>query len=218
MRCPSCRVECHYREDEWHKAYAADHLKRQLHVVSVTLCPSCSHPIVDIAAQNMVGGPVFDRKTIYPIFPQIIQIDPVVPETQRNDFLEAANVLDISPKASAALSRRILQSILKEQGYLSRDLAKQIKAVLEEPDPDKKLPLATRKTIDAVRNFRNFSAHQQQDPITSEVIDVEPEEAMWCLEIVLALFEHYYIRPAADAMKIAELNRKLQQAGKPSSK
>ncbi len=218
MQCPNCRVECHYREDEWREAYSVDNLKRKLHIVSLTLCPSCSHPIVEIAERDLVGGPVFNRKTIYPILPEMIQIDPAVPETQRNDFLEAGYVLDISPKASAALSRRILQSVLKEQGYTSRDLAKQIIAVLNEPDPDKRLPLATRNTIDAVRNFGNFSAHQQQDPITSEVIDVEPEEARWCLEIVLALFEHYYARPAADAKKLDDLNLKLGLAGKSPAK
>ncbi len=159
-----------------------------------------------------------NRKTIYPILPEIIQIDPAVPETQRNDFLEAAYVLQISPKASAALSRRILQAILREQGYADRDLAKQVDAVLMETDSNKLVPLYIRNNIDAIRNFGNFSAHQLKDNITSEIVDVEPEEADWCLKIVLDLFEHYYVRPTADAKKLAGLNEKLQQAGKPPAK
>ncbi len=39
-------------------------------------------------------------------------ISPEVPEKYAKDYKEASAILDISPKASAAMSRRILQTIL----------------------------------------------------------------------------------------------------------
>ena len=42
----------------------------------------------------------------------------------KDDYEEAALVLSISPKASAALSRRCLQTILREHGYGQKDLAR----------------------------------------------------------------------------------------------
>ncbi|MDX1418011.1 MAG: DUF4145 domain-containing protein, partial [Candidatus Promineifilaceae bacterium] len=49
-----------------------------------------------------------------------------VPEHIRSDYNEASLVLNLSPKASAALSRRCLQSVLKEAGKTrAKDLSKQ---------------------------------------------------------------------------------------------
>ena len=134
------------------------------------------------------------------------------------DYREACDVLAISPKASAAMSRRVLQSILNAQGYTGRDLAAQIDRLLKETEPDKVLPVYVRQTIDAIRNFGNFSAHPVNDVTTLQIIDVEPQEAEWCLEIVERLFDHFYVSPAVDAKRLSDLNEKLAQAGKPPAK
>ena len=126
--------------------------------------------------------------------------------------------MPISAKASAALSRRVLQGILKQNGYTSSNLARQIDAALSEGDPQKSLPPTIRKTIDAVRNFGNFAAHPITDQTSLQVIDVENGEAEWCLEIVEALFNHYYIQPALNAKRIDALNERLKGAGKPPVK
>ena len=141
-----------------------------------------------------------------------------VPGNLKEDYIEASKVLPISPKASAALSRRILQCILDEQGYKSRNLIDQIEAALGEQGPDRILPLALREVIDAVRNFGNFSAHPVTDRTSLQIIDVEAEEAEWCLEIIRGLFEHYYVRPVANAERLLKLNQKLQKARKPPAK
>ena len=141
-----------------------------------------------------------------------------VPQHIAQDYLEACNVLPISAKASAALARRCLQNILNYFGYKEKDLAKQVDALLDEADPKKGLPLGLHQTVDAIRNFGNFSAHPIDEKTTLQVIDVEPEEAEWCLEILEELFEHFYERPAVAAAKKAALDAKLAAAGKPPSK
>jgi hypothetical protein len=50
------------------------------------------------------------------------------------------------------------------------------------------------------------------------VIEVEPHEAEWCLEIIEELFEHFYVGPAVAEAKKAALDAKLVAAGKPRSK
>ena len=127
-------------------------------------------------------------------------------------------VLSDSNKASAALSRRCLQAILWSQGYTQRDLAQQIKALLGEQDAAKAIPTAPRETVDAIRNFGNFSAHPVTDQTTLQIINVDPEEAEWCLEILEAMFDHYYVKPAQAKARKAALNAKLAAAGKPLSK
>ena len=99
-----------------------------------------------------------------------------------------------------------------------RDLAKQIDAVLNETDARKALPNDLHITVDAVPNFGNFSAHPITDQTTLQIIDVDDQEAEWCLQIVAGLFEHYYVKPAAALKKKSDLNEKLKKAGKPPSK
>ena len=67
-----------------------------------------------------------------------------VPETLKADYIEACNVLSVSPIASAALSRRILEAILHHQGYVAGSLGNKIDAVLCETSPDKTLPTSVR--------------------------------------------------------------------------
>lgn len=50
------------------------------------------------------------------------------------------------------------------------------------------------------------------------MIDVEPHEAEWCLEIIEELFDHFYVGPAVTKAKKAALDAKLAAAGKPPSK
>ena len=141
-----------------------------------------------------------------------------MPPEIAQDYVEACNVLPISAKASAALSRRCLQKMLHAHGYNAKDLAKEIDLLLNETDLAKALPHKLRMTVDGIRNFGNFSAHPIDDKTTLQVIDVEPHEAEWCLEIIEELFEHFYVGPAAAKAKKAALDAKLTAAGKPPSK
>jgi hypothetical protein len=140
------------------------------------------------------------------------------PPDIKEDYEEACRVLPISQKASAALSRRCLQAILRGQGYTQRDLAQQIDALLNEPNPAKAIPTALRQTVDVIRNFGNFSVHPVTDQTTLQVIPVETGEADWCLDILDEMFDHYYVKPAQAKARKDALDAKLAAAGKPPSK
>jgi len=140
-------------------------------------------------------------------------IPPEVTSPYREDFDEACKVIDLSPKASAALSRRLLQAILREKaGTKKRDLADQIDEVVAAGQ----LPSYIRDDLHAVRNIGNFAAHTMKSTATGVILDVEPGEAEWNLDVVESLFDFYFVAPAADAKRKAELNAKLTAAGKPT--
>ncbi len=87
-----------------------------------------------------------------------------------SDFREAHDTLPISPKASAALSRRCLQMlILDQEGIHDRNLIDQVKELLAR----NKLPAHLARELDAIRNVGNFAAHPQKDQSTGAVIDVQ---------------------------------------------
>ncbi|MBS9478658.1 DUF4145 domain-containing protein [Ancylobacter radicis] len=142
----------------------------------------------------------------------------LVPTSIADDYREACEVISFSPKASAALSRRCLQNILRANGYIAKDLSKEISLFLDEADTSKAPSTILRMTVDAIRNFGNFSAHPINDVTSLQIIDVEPEEAEWCLEIIEEMFDHFYVRPAEAAARKRALDEKLKAAGKPLSK
>jgi hypothetical protein len=127
------------------------------------------------------------------------------------DFREAALVLPLSEKASAALSRRCLQAILVDHGGAKkRDLFDQI----DEVSPS--LPTRLSDDLHAVRVIGNIAAHTTKSEHTGEICDVEEGEAEWSLDVIESLFDHYFVQPARSQQKRAELNEKLKAAGRPA--
>jgi Domain of unknown function (DUF4145) len=157
---------------------------------------------------------------VYPIGASRGPISPEVPDEIVDDYIEACNVLPISSKASAALLRRCLQTILHREGYKvgNGDLAKEIDLLLNESAPKKAIPQSLHDTVDAIRNFGNFGAHPINDKTSLQIVEVDDHEAEWCLQILEECFEHFYTRPAAARERKAALDAKLAAAGKPQSK
>ena len=93
---------------------------------------------------------------IFPRGPARSALPSVVEEKFAADYREACIVLADSPKASAALSRRCLQMLLREKGGVKRgDLNSEIDQILN----SKSLGSNLAGAIDAIRVIGNFAAH-----------------------------------------------------------
>lgn len=135
-------------------------------------------------------------------------------EEYKEDFEEAYNLLDLSPKASAALSRRCLQRLLIEKTNVTDNdtLMNQIDLVKST------LPSYIGEYIDGIRNFGVFGAHPLKDMATGAIIDIEPAEAEWTLGILKLLLDHYVIRPVDSKKMKDKVNSKLRAANRPEMK
>jgi hypothetical protein len=131
----------------------------------------CGQITMEICKKFLDGLLETKWRQVFPIGANRGPVSPDVPPEIAKDYVEACNVLPISPKASAALSRRCLQRMLRAGGYFAKDLAKEIDLLLNETDPKKALPHKLRETVDAIRNFGNFSAHPIDDKTTLQVIE-----------------------------------------------
>lgn len=152
---------------------------------------------------------------VHPKAPSRAPLSPEVPDPYRSDYQEACLVLADSPKASAALSRRCLQSILRDVAKVKKaDLSKEIEEVLA----SNQLPSYLADSIDAVRHIGNFAAHPMKSTNTGEIVEVEPGEAEWTLDVLEGLFDFYFVQPAIIKIKRDALNKKLADAGKPPLK
>ena len=116
-----------------------------------------------------------------------------VPDEFAKDYREASLVLSISPNASAALSRRCLQHILRNKLSVRQSRLKdEIDEVIERRET---LPQIS-ESLHHLRQFGNFAAHPDTDRSTGEIVPVEPGEAEWCLEVIEMVFEVYFAWPA----------------------
>jgi uncharacterized protein DUF4145 len=82
----------------------------------------------------------------------------------------------------------------------------------------KQLPSWLAENVDAVRNVGNFAAHPEKDTNTGEIVDVEPGEAEWLLDVLEGLFDFYFVAPEIAKRKRDALNEKLKAAGRPDMK
>lgn len=120
-------------------------------------------------------------------------------------------MLTDSPKASAALSRRALQRLLREHLRIRRgSLQEEIEQFAHQPD----VPSYISQAVDAVRNVGNLAAHPLKDKHTGEIVDVEPGEAEWLLEVLEQLYDHYFVKPKVLEERKRALNDKLRALGK----
>jgi len=157
-------------------------------------------------------------KVIFPDTGGQIPAPREVPRDYADDFDEACRVLLVSAKASAALARRCLQAVLKSNEYPQHNLVEQVNAFLTENRPDYIAPRSLREQVDAVRHFGNFSAHPMSNVTTLQILEVEPEEAEWCLEVLRGLFGFYFVEPEKTRQRVGRLNNKLASANKPPMK
>lgn len=217
MQCPHCGVSFH---DKHTFQDITKDCQGQWQSDS-TVCPDCKRAIIWVRVGKLetIGQGWFfgEEEGRWMAWPRsaVRLVSPEVPEEYASLYKQASAVLVDSPMASAALSRRCLQQILHLQaGIKKKNLAEEVDEFINNSGA----PSYLTKTVDAIRNYGNFSAHPIEDAATGAVIDVEDGEAEWSLDILDALFDFYFVRPSVVSAKAQALNAKLQQANKPGMK
>ncbi|BBL58636.1 DUF4145 domain-containing protein [Methylomonas koyamae] len=218
MKCPHCHKEIHADIIDLRVGTDSDGF---WHIEKIT-CPACERFVLHLilSASYVVNGhPIkgseISRYLVRPRGSMRPSPPKEVPEEFRSDYREAAAVLVDSPKASAALSRRCLQHLIREKaGIKKSDLAKEIDALIS----SNTLPSHLVEAVDAIRNIGNFAAHPIKATSSGEVLPVEPGEAEWTLDVLDGLFDFYFVQPARLKAKRDALNEKLALANKPPMK
>jgi hypothetical protein len=167
--------------------------KRALHVRFV-VCPSpkCRkftltaslHQVLFDGHQHSVGAMLRAWELIPSSSAQ--SFPPYVPAPILADYHEACLIRDLSPKASATLSRRALQGIIRDFWQVkSGRLVDEIAAIKDKVDP------LTWAAIDAVRKVGNIGAHMESD--INVIVDVESNEAELLIGLIESLLKDWYV-------------------------
>jgi hypothetical protein len=208
MKCPHCTIDFH---DTWRHLYWNQGLTDPDKVMGTwwTQCSACKRITLRLIRQN--ESDPLTGVLIWPRRPARAALPTIVDQKFADDYREACVVLADSPKASAALSRRCLQNLLRDKASVKAgNLNDEIDQVLKSGTLGSNLA----DSIHGVRIIGNFAAHPTKSTNTGEVIDVEPGEAEWLLDTLEKLFDFFFVEPDRIAKRREEINKKLIEAGK----
>ena len=120
----------------------------------------------------------------------------IVPEVIVEDYVEACEIEDLSPKAAATLNRRAMQGILRDfYKAKGRTLYDEISAIEEACEPD------LWGAMDALREIGNIGAHMQKD--INVIVDVDEGEAKALRELIELIIDETYVASHKRKAKIA---------------
>jgi hypothetical protein len=236
-KCPHCNTSIHlaktgekviYHESLPNEQENGEFVRPvRASILAWGFCPECNNLIVLLRT-----GGSYSNRQIESESPQISNLnrwgilyprkfsnrninDQTIPEEYRKDFNEAAAVLSISPKASAALSRRLLERILKEH-YKIPDKGKEytltgkITYLKDKFD----IPIYISESLDIVKEIGNFAAHPLKDKTAEAIVEVEASEAEFDLDVLEALFQFIFVEPAKRKQITDKMNKALLSVGK----
>jgi hypothetical protein len=165
-------------------------------ISKVIVCPNieCKEYSINVSLfkRKLIGGRVSpatgDLLYNWPLKPQSSAklLPEYIPDAIANDYEEACLIRDLSPKASATLSRRCLQGIIRDFWGISKDrLVDEIAAIKDKVDSN------TWLAIDGIRKIGNIGAHMEKD--IDLIVDVDPQEAGLLITLIEFLLKDWYI-------------------------
>lgn len=166
-------------------------------------CPYC----------NNTSSKVFDlkRKAWINIYPRSAakQFPDVPPEVYK-DYVEACDILSASPTASATLSRRCLQRMVRNRWNI------ELKRLIDEIDtiPATNITQLEREALHAVREIGNIGAHPDM------ILEVTQEDAELTIRIIEIFLQKWYIDEPAiqNALSSAVSAKRQKKAQKDAAK
>jgi Domain of unknown function (DUF4145) len=169
-----------FRSSDYHSPEHTDEAFK----ITFFLCPNCK--------EYTVHAHGIGRKTngiSIPLYPKSLakQFPEYVPLPIRQDYEEAYSIVNLSPKASATLSRRCLQGMIRDYWGISKGtLAAEIDAL------EDKIPPVQWSVLTGLRKIGNIGAHMEKD--INLIVDIDPEEAEKLLKLIELLIEQWYIQ------------------------
>lgn len=146
-------------------------------------CPTCNG--ISITAKGEGNA---TQNLDMPLLPNspAIQFPDYVPDAVKSDYCEAYAIAHLSPKASATLSRRCLQSIIRDfWGIKEKTLYQEISEL------QNRVSASQWDVLNALRNLGNIGAHPEAD--VNLIIDIDPDDAVKIIRVIELLIKQWYI-------------------------
>lgn len=214
MICPHCDVSVPSGKWEIYDIVTHDNQIYQLRHFTCAECLQISIKFTIVPGRNVIGGPsLYYEEMLQPKTNRRKLIPKNVENKFSQEYKDAVEILPINAKASAALSRRVLQYYIQEKFNIKKHT---LYLEIEELEKIKHYPPELIEFFHQIREFGNFAAHPKIDYVTGEIIEVELGEADSLLTILQQMFVYDY-RTISEIKKVKEkLDDKIKRS-KPSS-
>jgi len=162
------------------------------YVLNNTLTARCSH-----CTKVSIW---IDNHMVYPLTGNVEMPNTDLPSDILSDYLEAQNIVNLSPRGSTALLRLAIQKMCVHLGEKGKNINEDIANLVK-----KGLPVQLQQALDSVRVIGNHAVHPG-------VIDLNdnPETALALFSFVNIICDYFITQPK----KIAEVFSNLPQKDK----
>ena len=163
-------------------------------LIEYVTCPQCKETSITVHRPIDEG--------IYHVYPRSTckKFPEYVPLQIRQDYEEACLITDLSPKASATLSRRCIQGMIRDFFGIVKDrLADEIDEVAKKAG----ISPSQASALKALKDIGNIGAHPERD--IKLIVDVEPDEAKLLISLIEFFMEHWYINKHNEEEKLNEI-------------
>lgn len=136
----------------------------------------------------IIVGRFLATKKQFDILPQHVHKNypNYIPKQIRDDYTEAVDIIELSPKAAATLFRRCLQGMIHDFWNIHE---KNLNAEITELQD--KVPSSMWKALDGIRKIGNIGAHMESD--VNLIVDIDIAEAKKLQKLIELLFDKWYM-------------------------
>ena len=221
-QCPHCSCFYYYEEDQnpdftdvapvKHASIALGRDGEDNLYLRKNVCVNCGKMALSLFAVMADGGGWADPLYPYPSIYRPPTVPSGVPDEFAEVYVDAWTIIGDSPRASATLSRFCLEHILVEKSGVPGVTGWNLKRDIEKVVQSNTLPRSISELLDAPRLLGKIAAHPKKHSETGLVLPVDVSEAIFCLEIIVALFEHYFVTPDKNSVRLKGLIDKVDQS------
>ena len=182
------------------------------YTIQYGFCPECIKPIIQLQYGRIKSydttywlSDIDKEIVIYPHYSVGRTLDPSVPQKYAKLFRESEEVNNISPRASATLSRYLLQMLLHEELHIcKRNLEDEIK----ELESGNHIPTKLVTMLQVMRRVANFGAHPKKSTNSNEIVEVAAGESAVMLDLLEEVFDYIFVKPNQRDLFLKDIDEK----------
>ena len=202
MKCPYCATTVHmnWSETALENIHPEESYLKDGYAIQYGFCPECCNLVIQLQHGMSLGwdengcwiDQIDEEQPIYPRYATARKLHEFIPHQYAELFRESEEVNNISPRASATLSRYLLQMLLHEELHIHK---RNLEEELKELEGMNNVPSKLVSMLQIMRRIANFGAHPKKSTNSSEIVEAEEGESAIMLDLLEEVFDYIFVKP-----------------------
>ena len=202
MKCPYCATTVHmnWSETALENIHPEESYLKDGYAIQYGFCPECCNLVIQLQHGMSLGwnengcwiDQIDEEQPIYPRYATARKLHEFIPHQYAELFRESEEVNNISPRASATLSRYLLQMLLHEELHIHK---RNLEEELKELEGMNNVPSKLVSMLQIMRKIANFGAHPKKSTNSNEIVEVEEGESAIMLDLLEEVFDYIFVKP-----------------------